>query len=365
MAGIRETRLFKWWERYEHHLGLGAVAVGSIFDLIMANRPDSLANNLLLLSYLTVAGGLIVVLNLREMQRARGKHESEPFFLLLVLQFCFGGLASNLLVLYGKSGTFASSTIFFGLLLALILGNEFMRNRYALLRLNVGIYYFLLLTYLTLAVPIFITHSVGVWVFLLSGAISLVFIGLFLFVLYTVVFRRNIDNLRGVSIVVGGIYFAFNLLYFANIIPPVPLSLKDIGVYHSILKQGSGNYIGLYEPSPRWQLWRNTSATYTLSTGTTAMCFSSVFAPTDLSTPIYHRWEKKDPQTGQWTTVSRVAFGISGGREDGYRGYSLSSAMTPGEWRCDVETGQGQLIGRESFTVVQSAAMPQLSQKTL
>lgn len=365
MVGIRETRLFKWWERYEHHLGLGALLVGSGFDLFMANRPDSLANNLLLLSYLTIAGGLIVVLNLREMQRARGKHESEPFFLLLVLQFCFGGLASNLLVLYGRSGTFAASTIFFGLLLALVLGNEFMRNRYALLRLNVGIFYFLLLTYLTLAVPIYITHSVGVWVFVLSGVISLVFIGLFLFALYVAVFRRNIDHVRGVSLIVGGIFVLFNMLYFANIIPPVPLSLKDIGVYHSILKQSSGNYIALYEPSPWWQVWRNTSATYTLAGGSTAMCFSSVFAPTDLTTPIYHRWEKKDPNTGEWVTVSRVAFSISGGREDGYRGYSLTSALTPGQWRCDVETGQGQLIGREGFTVVQGTSTATLSQKTL
>jgi len=222
MAGIRDTKIFKWWEQYEHHFGLGALLLGSGFDLFMANRPDSLANNLLLLSYLTIAGGLIVVLNLREMQRARGKHETEPFFLLLVLQFCFGGLASNLLVLYGKSGTFASSTIFFGLLIALILGNEFMRNRYALLRLNVGIYYFLLLTYLTLAVPIYLTHSVGVWVFVLSGAISLVLIGLFLFALYVAVFRRNIDHVRGVSLIVGGIFVLFNMLYFANIITPVP-----------------------------------------------------------------------------------------------------------------------------------------------
>jgi len=136
-------------------------------------------------------------------------------------------------------------------------------------------------------------------------------------------------------------------------------------VYHSILKQGSCNYLALYEPSPWWQFWRNTSGTYVVSGTATAMCFSSVFAPTDLNAPIYHRWEKKDSSTGQWMTVSRVAFGISGGREDGYRGYSLTSALSPGSWRCDVETAQGQLIGREDFMVIQGGAAPQLSQKTL
>lgn len=366
MPNIRETRLFKWWERYEHHLGLGALAVGFTFDLLLAKRPDSVVDNVLLLTYLFVAGALIVILNLREMQRARGKHESEPFFLLLVLQFCFGGLASNLLVLYGKSGTFTVDIIFLSLLVALIFGNEFLRNRYALLQLNIGIYYFLLLTYATLAVPVFITHQISAWVFLLSGVISLAYIMLFLFVLYIAVFRRRDGGqLRGPAIVVGSIFIVFNILYFANAIPPVPLSLKDSGIYHSILKESGGNYLALYEPPRWWQFWRDTSPTYTLSAGSTAMCFSSVFAPTNLTAPIYHRWERQDPATGQWQTVSRVSFDISGGRGEGYRGYTLTASLTPGQWRCDVETADGQLIGRESFTVVASPTPPALSQKTL
>ncbi|HEY6022335.1 MAG TPA: DUF2914 domain-containing protein, partial [Candidatus Paceibacterota bacterium] len=114
-----------------------------------------------------------------------------------------------------------------------------------------------------------------------------------------------------------------------------------------------------------WEFWRDTSATYTISGTATAMCFSSVFAPTDLSAPIYHRWEKKDPTTGAWVTMSRVSFDINGGRGEGYRGYTLTASITPGEWRCDVETAQGQLIGRETFTAVQGTSTPDLSQKTL
>lgn len=363
---FRDTKIFKWWERYEHHLGVGALVVGFAFDLIIADRPDSVGNNLLLLFYLVVAAVLIIVLNRREMRRKEAEHSTEPLFLLLALQFCFGGLASNLLVLYGRSGTLAVNALFVAFLVALIFGNEYLRNRYAQLRFNIGVYYILLLTYLLIAVPVFITHTIGTWTFILTGLISLGCIAAFLAVLSVVVFRRKEPSkIFGVSTLVLGIFLAFNLLYFLNIIPPVPLSLKDIGVYHSLLKRSDGNYVALYEPAAWWQPWRNTNPTYTLGVGESAFCFSSVFAPTNLSVPVYHRWEKFSEAGGSWQTQALVAFPVSGGRADGYRGYSVKSALTPGAWRCNVETQGGALIGRTGFDVVQATSTPALSQRTL
>jgi hypothetical protein len=43
----------------------------------------------------------------------------------------------------------------------------------------------------------------------------------------------------------------------------------------------------------------------------------------------------------------------------------MKSALTPGQWRCDVETGAGALIGRVSFTVLDASSTPALSQTTL
>jgi hypothetical protein len=362
---FRDSKIFKWWERYEHHLGVGALFVGFAFDVMLAKRPDSIADHILLLTYLGLAGTVIILLNRREMRKKEQAHSSEPLFLLLLLQFCFGGLASNFLVLYGKSGTFTVDALFLGFLVALIFGNEYLRGRYAQLRFNVGVYYILILTYCVIAVPVFITHTMGTWVFLLSGVISLGAIAAFMFLLMTVVFRtKELSKVFGVLTIVLGIFLTFNLLYFLNIIPPVPLSLKDIGVYHSLLKKSDGNYTGLYEPSPWWQVWRDTNKTYTLGAGESAFCFSSVFAPTNLSVPVYHRWEKYNDAKGVWETQSLVAFPIAGGRDDGYRGYSVKSALITGSWRCDVETKGGALIGRSDFEVTQGAA-PALSQRTL
>lgn len=361
---IRSTRAFKWWWRYQHHLGVGALVVGFAFDLFLAKRPDSVVDNMLLLSYLFVAGALIVILNLRE---TRKKSDTEPLFLLLILQFCFGGLASNLLVLYGHSGTLAGSAVFLGLLVALVFGNEYLRSRYVRLRFNVGIYYFLLLTYCIISVPTFIFHSVGTLVFIASGVVSLLAMAAFLGILYAAVLRKTARGLHDVAIIVVSTFCIFSGLYFLDIIPPVPLSLKNIGVYHSVLRQSGGGYFAVYEPTPWYIFWRDTSGTYTIDPSdmsSTASCFSSVFAPTDLNTVIYHRWEEYDSAAGQWVTMSRISFPISGGRSAGYEGYTIKS-VTPGQWRCDVESASGALIGRVSFTVVAGSSTPQLSQTTL
>ena len=356
-------RTFLFWQRYEHRFGVGALLAGFLFDLWIAKRPDSVANNLLLLSYLFVAGAFIIIINLYERRR---KDDAEPFFLLLVLQFCFGGLASNMLVLYGHSGTLAGSAVFIGILALVAFGNEYFRSRYSLLRFNVGVYYFLMLSYALVAVPIYITHSVGVGTMLLSGVISLLFSGVFLYILFLAVFRGTDTNkLREVSFIIAGIFCAFNVLYFLNVIPPVPLAMRDLGIYHSVLRHSDGTYLAMYEPAQWYQFWRDTSETYLLNSSHSAFCFSSVFAPADLEAPIYHKWEYKNPQTGEWEVRARVSFPISGGREEGYRGFTVKTAVSSGEWRCDVETAGGALIGRIGFTAVESSTTPALSQKTL
>ncbi|MBX4192381.1 DUF2914 domain-containing protein [Candidatus Parcubacteria bacterium] len=355
----------EFWEKYERHISAGGLAVGFFFDLIIADRPDSVANNLLLLTYLLLAGVIIIVLNLRATRKLEQEHSPEPLFLLLVLQFCFGGLASNLLVLYGRSGTLVGSALFLGLLLAMLVGNEFLKNRYAHLRFNVGVFYLLLLTYCLIAVPVFLVHTIGTWVFLLSEAISLIIFGGFLTVLFFVVFRGKERPVREIGIIVGSIFVVFNLFYFLQIIPPVPLSLKEIGVYHSILKESGGGYLAIYESPPWYVFWRDTSSTYRLQAGESAFCYSSVFAPTNLEAPIYHRWEYNPKNGSGWETRSRVSFEIAGGRNEGYRGYSQTSNLETGEWRCNVETQNGALIGRTTFTVVESKTPPALSQKKL
>ncbi len=360
------SRAVSFWKRYEHWLGVGALCTGFIFDLFLAKTPNNIIDNILLCTYLLTSGTIIILFNVRSRRELVGGHPVEPLALLLILQFCFGGLASNLLVLYGKSGTPAGDLIFVGLLLCMVFGNEYMRSRYAQLRFNIAIYYTLLFSYLTISIPTFILHAIGPEVFLITGGISLVLMIPFFIMLRIAVSRGKRERrlLWEAYIIVISIFVFFNVLYFLNIIPPVPLSLKDIGVYHSLSRDVAGNYTATYEPPPWYEFWQDTSTTYTYGEGQTAYCFSAVYAPPNFDTPIYHRWEQYDDATKTWNTVFRVSFSLVGGRAGGYRGYSYV-VMTPGQWRCDVETADGQLIGRISFTAVLSSTTPQFKTTTL
>ncbi len=359
------TKAVRTWQRYERHISLGAVFGGFTFDLFFITGPDNIIDNLLLLAYLLLAAIIIVLLNVRSRAQMDRESRTEPLILLFVLQFCFGALASNLLILYGKSGTLGSSALFIGLLVAFIFGNEFLKNRYAQLRLNIAVYYFLVLTYVTIALPTFVLHGIGAQVFIISGIVSLAVIAVFLAAIFVFVFKRKEQRrMWEVSALVGIIFMLFNGLYFLNIIPPVPLALKDIGIYHTLVRQGT-NYDATYEAAPWYAFWRDTSATYTAVPGKYAYCFSAVYAPGELSASVVHRWEQYDAAAKEWQARSVVSFPINGGREGGYRGWSNKAGLEAGKWRCNVETTRGQLIGRTTFTVVESEAAPALSTITL
>lgn len=366
--GFLQTRLYRFWEKYEHVIGLSAMGVGFSFDVYLAQNPGGVVEASLLVFYLLIAAASIVILNLHKKRGKEAESRGVLITLLLVLQFCFGGLSSNLLVLYGKSGTITGSAVFIVVLAALLFGNEFMKDKYEHLRLNIALYYLLLFSYLIIAVPIFVTHTIGMQSFLLSGAISLVVISIFLFVLYIAVFRgRNKKkHLYEAVLSVALVFFSLNALYFLNLIPPVPLALKGVGVYHSISRDSVGEYVGTYEKPVWFAFWRDTSARYTFAEGQLAYCFSSVYAPSGLRTPIYHQWQLRNTTTGVWESKSRVKFSIAGGRQEGYRGFSYI-AITQGEWRCNIETEQGSLVGRISFKAVKvlPEKIPALTTSTL
>ncbi len=364
----RTDRFLQFLNRYERAVSVATMIGGFSFDLVIAKRPDSVFVNVLLIVYLVVSAGVIAYLT-RPARRSslRAELDIAP---ILAMKFAFGGLASNLLILYSKSGTPAGSILFLVLLLSMLIGNEFLKTRYAELRFNMSVWYLLLLTYCIIAVPTWLLHTIGFASFLISGAVSvaaaLVFLGAL--DLATRIFRgregrRHLGHALGM--IVGMLAF-FTALYVTRTIPPVPLALRDIGIYHSVTRDASG-YAGIYEAAPWWAFWQASSDTYTMTAGggNNAYCFSSVFAPTGLTTPIHHRWEYFDPSSNQWITAAIVEYPITGGLEEGYHGYSIKSIPIMGEWRCDVETAQNELIGRVSFTAVEGTSSPALLERSL
>jgi hypothetical protein len=349
--------LIKYLEKYERHVGMAAILLGFIWDSLTFSNPDQLLGNVILLFYFAVSAFGIILLAL---YKKRG--EVMPVVLLALIQFAFGNIAGSFLFIYGKSGTFEGSSLFLLILGVFLIGNEFLRERYARVNFHISTWYFLSLLYFTFVIPM-ITGEMGTLTFGIGVASSLVAVSaLLLFILYFSS-RGLIGEIKKISLSIAGILVLFNILYFTNIIPPVPLSLKEIGIYHLVERTSSGNYKTTYEKPEWFEVFRNTGKTFNRFNNESAYCFSSVYAPVKITTGINHKWEYHNDSTGKWQTSSLVSFPISGGREDGYRGYSQKSGLTPGYWRCSVETNTGALVGRTTFTIVDVNSAPILFQK--
>lgn len=95
-----------------------------------------------------------------------------------------------------------------------------------------------------------ILNAIGVSIFFLSVAVALA-ITLFLVVLLSQVSREAFrGRARRISLSVLAVTVVFCTLYIYNLIPPVPLALKNIGIYHSVVREGD-SYVVSYE-QPQW-----------------------------------------------------------------------------------------------------------------
>jgi len=338
--------LLRWYEKYMSPLSL---LIGFTLDNFALKRVDLFWGNVLLFGYLAAATAAIVVFHLIQSGRWRGK-----FFLTLlpfttiVIQFGFGGLFSGFVILYSHSAAYATSWIFVVLLAALMIGNERFRRHYTKFAFQASILFVALVSFLIFFLPV-VTGKIGTTMFFVSQAVAIgvmvLFVRSFAFAAPEV-FRDAKWPLRKA---VASIILIFNVLYFTNAIPPLPLGLKDAGVYHSLQKSGDVYQLQA-EPLEWYQKYLNYNTVFHRAPGERIFVFTAVFAPTKLSTTIIHEWEHYDEATGKWVVRSSVAFAINGGRDKGYRGYSILDSAAEGKWRVNVKNG-GKLVGRVSFVV--------------
>lgn len=341
-----------------HFLTLGFV-FGFIVDNLTLNRVDQLLDNVILAAYVVLAMASMLLLyagaaeKLPEWLNSKARRFA-PF----VMQYAFGGLLSGMLIFYGRSGAWAASWPYLAVILLAIYGNETIKDRSTRLIYNVAILFIGLFSYVVLVVPV-VTKLMGPWIFVGSGFIAVILMYGFMRLLYRIIPRFIELQLRAIVIALGVVYVGFNFLYFSNMIPPIPLSLKEAGIYHFVAKFENNTYQVKYEPGPWWQFWKNSDSTIHPSPGESVFCYAEVFAPTSFAINVVHVWEIYTPEDG-WVEYDRYAYQIEGGRDGGYRGYALINNYQNGKWRCSIETEQGQVIGREVFTIDTTAPVTDL-----
>jgi hypothetical protein len=191
----------------------------------------------------------------------------------------------------------------------------------------------------------------SVYVFILSGLLSLMLIGGFVYLLFRKLSLLARPELIRVSSILIALYLLLNLFYFLNWIPPVPLSLKYSGIYHQVQRTGD-DYLLKFEQPAWYQFWKKSDDPFHYTDGDTVFCFAAVFAPTDLKTKIFHEWQQYLPGQDRWLTTDHLGYPLTGGRKPGYRGYTYKRNVQPGEWRVEVKTEEDQVLGRIDFKIV-------------
>ncbi|HEV7121716.1 MAG TPA: DUF2914 domain-containing protein [Candidatus Paceibacterota bacterium] len=349
-----------WLKRYERHLSGIAFIFGFIGDLFTFAYLDLQLANLAFIGYLAAAALATFFSHLvssRFSERDALWRRAASVLAPLAVNFTTGSLLSGILIFYTKSATLTVSWPFILLLVLIFIGNEIFRGYRANLAFQTVLFFFTLYAYAIFALPLGIGR-LGPTVFLESTGLAVLIFAAFLGLLAFAGWKRFKATFR---LIVGGSALVVLVLvgsYFTSLIPPIPLTLRDSGIYHDVQHAGGDYQLSAEAARPWWQFYEPVTIHHV--PGTPLYAFSAIFAPGAFSANIIHEWSRYDTAQKRWMPQSTVAFPLSGGRAGGYRGYSEITNAPPGKWRVTIETTSGQVIGRIGFIVEDAAAQPEL-----
>ena len=338
-------------KRYRRRLSPVAFAVGFVVNSLTLTRIDRLLDNLILLGYLVLLAGSIVLQHLlAEGVNVRPWAKRYGQWYPLATQFMFGELFSAYVIFYFQSAATTKTFLFVGALTVLLIANEFFEKRLGGLPIQMALFYLASFSFLVFFLPV-VTKILSPWMFPIAGLIS---VGLVAGVLVTLVRCCPLETrprATRAAVTVLAVFGAMNLLNYLNWIPPVPLSVRLGGAFHQIERQGD-RYIARYEKPPWYNVLRRSDARFHWSAGEPVYCFASVFAPSGVKTSIVYHWQRYSQSSDEWESADRIAYEINGGRDDGYRGYTVKRNIAPGRWRIDIETPDGRVMKRVAVEVV-------------
>jgi hypothetical protein len=258
-----------------------------------------------------------------------------PYFLL---QFLFGSLLSALFILYFKSSSHWLAWLMSLLLASLLVANEFLENQYRRFTVSWAQFGLCAMLLFNFALPFLLGSVLSIWFYL-----STILGAMLAYWLYSKT-PNHLGSIWPVSVIAGILMLA----YAVDMIPPVPLVKRDIAMAYAIEKV-NGKYQLSQQKSAWWVFWRKASNDLEIQAGQRIYCFSTIFAPAGLKTKLFHDWQRHTKQG--WVLQSRASFTVSGGRHNGFRGYTYKSNPVAGDWRVVIKTENEKTIAVHKFTV--------------
>jgi hypothetical protein len=334
---------------------LAFFTAGFVFDAFLVRRIDETRTLVQQGIYLAIDGALLIrIIAWRQAApQPGGWRERLPRIADWLLHFTLGTLLNAYALFYVKSASGAATILFFLIIAALLLVNELPSMRRLGPVVLYGLYSFCLTSYLAYLYPVLIGR-IRWWMFVLAVATSAVP----LIAIAAAHHRRTHDRRQVVVHALLpslGVQALLLVLYTFKLIPPVPLSLMEIGIYHDVNRTDAGEYQVSYRTPPWYRFWRSDDRLFLAAPGDRVYCFVRVFAPNGFRDDIRVAWFYAQP-TGGWASAGDVAIAVTGGRENGFRGVAYKQNWRPGDWRVVITAVDGREIGRRAFSIVDDSS---------
>ncbi|MEX0958558.1 MAG: DUF2914 domain-containing protein [Burkholderiales bacterium] len=346
-------RLKLYIDQNERHVTAISFAFGFVFDIVTAERIDSWLLIAQQVAYLAIITAILL-----QTFFAEGEPAPEPVGLplfrrlysdyhTLIVHFLLGSLLSLYTIFFFKSSSLVTSFGFLGVLVTLLVANESRRFKAMGLAIRFALFSICLLSFCAGVVPVFI-GSVGMMVFIISMLVACIPI--------VVIYRRirihaperQMQARRQILVPFGLVLTLFLGLYLFRLIPPVPLSIPFIGVYHHV--ERTEEHFRLSHERPAWRVWHNGDQKFRAQPGDRVFVFFRIFSPTRFADQVTLRWYWQEGSRG-WALQDSIPIDIVGGRKEGFRGYGVKSNYQPGDWKLQVMTNDGREIGRIYFEI--------------
>lgn len=325
---------------------------GFIFDIFILPDIKGIEAKIIGLAYILMVAVFIYFREWVVSRNTASEWEGKLFsFASFVISFFSGSALSFVFVYSMRSAELTSSWPILFMLLFIMFINEFVMTHSFRFSLDVGVLFVATLFYIIFHMPEILKEQ-NDNVFLVSIFVTIIISFIYAQILRKLSHTANAEAPKTFALAIG-IPMIVSMFYFLNAIPPVPLSIKEIGVYHNMEKVGNV-YKGKEEIKSGWLSKIETEDFHLTPNDTAVYFFSSIDTPAEITAPVSHIWEYYDEASKKWIEKTHISFEIVGGREEGYRTYSKKGNVEAGLWRVTVMIGNNRVVGRKKFNVIKS-----------